>query len=199
MGSERPYAAHVLRGHSAPLLCVALSSVMRLAASGSRDGTAALYTLCDGVLVVRIHEPAGSSVEQVLLSDCGYVIVVAAAGSRLHLYSLNGLHVWSSSLPAGAAAIELTPCQSVLVCGFDDGSIRAWSVHDRAALVEYAPCPAPIVCLSISDGFLFVGTSRADVFRYMMPPVEAVVYPGVLRLDPSFTTHMQQLPIDSKG
>lgn len=32
------YPSHVLRGHSDAVLCVALSSVMRLAASGSRDG-----------------------------------------------------------------------------------------------------------------------------------------------------------------
>ena len=39
---------HVLRGHSAAVTCVAISSTLRLAASGSRDGTTALYTLREG-------------------------------------------------------------------------------------------------------------------------------------------------------
>ena len=38
MQSVEQYPTHVLRGHSDAVLCVALSSVMRLAASGSRDG-----------------------------------------------------------------------------------------------------------------------------------------------------------------
>uniref|UniRef100_A0A7S0L8V8 BEACH domain-containing protein n=1 Tax=Coccolithus braarudii TaxID=221442 RepID=A0A7S0L8V8_9EUKA len=180
MGTERPQPTHVLRGHSAPLLCVALSSVMRLAASGARDGTAALYTLRGGTRVALIQEPSGSAVEQVLLADSGYVILVSTAGSQLHLFSLNGLLVWSNSLPAGISALSLTPCHSVLVCGFDDGSLRAWSVHDHVELTRYVPCPAPVVCLSVGDGFLLVGTSRTDVLRYPMPPVDSVLLPGIV-------------------
>eukprot|EP00966_Prymnesium_polylepis_P087431 2023198-Prymnesium_polylepis.1 len=60
--AEQP--VHVLRGHTAPVACVALSSALRLCASGSRDGTVALYTLRDGRRVRRLREPAGKPVEQ---------------------------------------------------------------------------------------------------------------------------------------
>ena len=43
-GEARQQPAHVLRGHSASVQCVAISSAMRLAVSGSHDGTAALYS-----------------------------------------------------------------------------------------------------------------------------------------------------------
>ena len=42
---------------------------MRLAASGSRDGSTALYTLRDGKRVRALREPGGAEIEQVMPSD----------------------------------------------------------------------------------------------------------------------------------
>ncbi len=67
-GACRP--THVLRGHAGPLLCVAISSLLGIGASGSADGTAALYTLCDGRRVRVLREPSGATVEQVTPSAC---------------------------------------------------------------------------------------------------------------------------------
>ena len=60
-----PHPTHVLRGHSAAVLCVSLSSTLRIAASGSRDGTAALYTLREGSRARVLREPDGAEIEQV--------------------------------------------------------------------------------------------------------------------------------------
>ena len=43
-GEAQQQPTHVLRGHSAAVQCVAISSAMRLAVSGSHDGTAASYS-----------------------------------------------------------------------------------------------------------------------------------------------------------
>ena len=165
------HPTHVLRGHSAPVLCVAVSSALRLAASGSRDGTIALYTLRDGKRVRALRDPAKAEVEQVLLADAGFVVAVSAASSALHLYTINGLLAWSwLSDSAGISAVSLSPCQAALICGFDDGAILAWRLHDRQPLGHYVHAPAPVVCLSPTSEALFVGTSRADLLCYPAPP-----------------------------
>jgi hypothetical protein len=55
-----------------------------------------------------------------------------------------------------------------MLCGFDDGSISAWRLHDRQPLCLFTTAPAPVVSLAISacDGCLLVGTSRADLLIY---------------------------------
>ena len=162
-----PPPSHVFRGHSAAVLCVALSSVLRLAASGSRDGSAALYTLRDGKRVRALREPGGAEVEQVVLCDSGYVVVAAAGGARMHVFTLNGLPVWSwASIGAGVSALQLSLCGGALLCGFDDGSVCVWRLHDQHLLEQYASAPAPIVCLAPADGWIYVGTSRADLLCY---------------------------------
>mmetsp|Transcript_33170 Transcript_33170/g.54811 ORF Transcript_33170/g.54811 Transcript_33170/m.54811 type:complete len:82 (+) Transcript_33170:3-248(+) len=70
-----------------------------------------------------------------------------------------------------------------MLCGLDDGSIHAWSLHDRRTLVEYEPCPAPVVCVALTDSCLLIGTSRSDIIKYHPPPLEAVLLPGI-RLEP---------------
>ena len=159
--------SHVLRGHSAAVLCVALSSSLRLAASGSRDGTTALYTLRDGKRVRALREPGGAEIEQLLLCDAGYVLIAAAAGSRVHLFTLNGLPRWSwQSAGPGVSALSLARGGGALLCGFDDGAISVWRLHDRAPLAHYVAAPAPVVCIAHSDSLLFVGSARADLLTY---------------------------------
>jgi len=171
MQNVSKYPTHVLRGHSDAVLCVAISSVMRLAASGSRDGTVALHTLRDGLRVRVLKEPNGASVEQLLLADSGHVIFSGTAGSRLHVFSINGLHLWSwASADAGLSALGLTPCGAGLVCGFDDGQLTVWRLFDRAPIVAYEPAPSPVVCLAVTETHLLVGTSRAELLMYLPPP-----------------------------
>lgn len=164
---QHQHPTHVLRGHSAAVLSVALSSTLRVAASGSRDGSTALYTLRDGKRARVLREPGGAAIEHLLLCDSGHIVVAAAAGSRVHLFTLNGLLVWSWAITgAGVSAVELSPCGTALLCGFDDGSLGAWRLHDRRPLVQYVSAPAPIVCLSPAEGGLLVGTSRSDLVIY---------------------------------
>ena len=161
------HPTHVLRGHSAAVLSVALSSAMRLAASGSRDGSTVLYTLRDGKRTRVLREPGAAGIEQLMLCDSGHVVVVAAAGSRMHLFTLNGLLAWSwESCAAGVSALALSSCGGALFCGFDDGAIRSWRLHDLKALVQYVPAPAPITCLFPADGGLLVGTSQRHLLIY---------------------------------
>ena len=167
--SHHPEPAHVMRGHSAAVLCVAVSSVLRIAASGSRDGTAALYTLRDGRRVRSLREPNGASVEQLLLTDGGFVVLGGAAGTRLHLLTLNGLPVWSVPVDAGLSALALSPCGGALVCGFEDGALSVWSLHERQPLVQYAAAPAPVVVIAATEQHLLVGTSRAELLVYPPP------------------------------
>ena len=161
---------HVLRGHSAAVLCVALSSTLRLAASGSRDGTAALYALRNGRRVRVLREPDGALVDQILLADNGYVAMCGAAGARVHLFTLNGLRVWSvDGGGCGISALCLSPSGGELVMGGEDGSVRAYALADANLITQYQPCAAPVVSLALSDAHLFAATSRADLVAYLPP------------------------------
>ena len=108
---------------------------------------------------------------QVLLADCGHVLFAGTAGSRLHLFTINGLLVWSwTSAGSGVSALSLTPYGDGLICGFDDGQLCVWRLSDREPLVTYEQAPAPIVCLAVTDAHLLVGTSRAELLMYLPPP-----------------------------
>ena len=69
-----------------------------------------------------------------MLADSGYVVMAGAAGCRLHLFTLNGALVWSASIDAGVSALTLSPCGGVLLCGYDDGALFAWSLHPALPL-----------------------------------------------------------------
>ena len=69
-----------------------------------------------------------------MLADSGYVVMAGAAGCRLHLFTLNGALVWSASIDAGVSALTLSPCGGVLLCGYDDGALFAWSLHPALTL-----------------------------------------------------------------
>ena len=87
----------------------------------------------------------------------------------MHLFTLNGLLGWSwESAGAGISAVRLDAAGDTLLCGFDDGGLAAWRLHDRTPLCQFVSAPAPVVCLAISaaDGCLLVGTSRADLLVY---------------------------------
>ncbi len=117
-----------------------------------------------------LHVPGAAEVGQLLLADAGYVVAVCAAGSRLHLFTPNGLPVWSwSSQGAGISASALSPCGAALLCGFDDGTLVAWRLHDRQPLGAFLPAPAPVVCLATTRDAFFVGTSRDDLLCYAAP------------------------------
>lgn len=106
-----------------------------------------------------------------LLADSGHVLFVGTAGSRLHLFSVNGLHLWSwAAEDAGLSALALTPCGAGLVCGFDDGQLCAWRLVDRQLIAAYEPAPAPVVCLSVTETHLLVGSSKAELLMYLPPP-----------------------------
>ena len=125
-----------------------------------------------------------SSLEQVVLADSGYVVLTGAAGCRLHLFTLNGALVWSASIDAGVSALTLSPCGGVLLCGYDDGALFAWSLHDRCLLVRYAACPAPVVSMVVTESHVFVATSRADLLVYLLPD-PAAAPTGILLLNRS--------------
>ena len=100
-----------------------------------------------------------------------------------------GLQLWTLYFADGeeyphsrvnALCDDLSACGGALLCGFDDGSICAWRLHDRRPLCHYQREPAPIVCLAPADGSLYVGTSRADLLCY---PAMWSVFEPVAPLD----------------
>ena len=57
-----------------------------------------------------LREPDGALVDQILLADNGYVAMCGAAGARVHLFTLNGLRVWSvDGGGCGISALCLSP------------------------------------------------------------------------------------------
>ena len=175
-----PRPSHVLRGHGGDVLCVAVSSVLRVCAVASRDGHACLYLLRDGRRVRTFTSPDATPIDAVLLSDAGYVLLSSSAATALHLFALNGQRVWSARLDGGVSCLSLSPCHNALLLGLDTGDVLAWALFDRTSLITYEACPGPVVCLAVSEAHLLVATSTRHVLKYPPPPQAGLLTPGLV-------------------
>ena len=143
-GEAQQQPTHVLRGHSAAVLCVALSSVLRVAASGSHDGTAALYTLRDGRRVRVLREPA----EQVVVS------AVPGAPSPPHRNTTFEDYVGASPAPPLRIYVVPRPVEEVLerlephvriVVSQHEGVLTQVELLRRVALVRRSIAPLNVL------------------------------------------------------
>ncbi|OWK02816.1 hypothetical protein Celaphus_00010604 [Cervus elaphus hippelaphus] len=91
----------VLYGHEAAVSCVAISTELDMAVSGSEDGTVIIHTVRRGQFVATLSPPGSTlpgPVSHLVLGSEGQIVVQSSARERLgaqvtyslHLYSVNG-------------------------------------------------------------------------------------------------------------
>ncbi|NXI79511.1 NBEL2 protein, partial [Rhipidura dahli] len=115
-----PKPVQVLYGHDAEVTCVAISTELDMAVSGSKDGTIITHTVRRGLFIRSVRPPGDSCPPAVLchlaVGPEGQLVAQTAVGQRscskdrfaLHLYSVNGKLLSSVPLHQEVTAMCLT-------------------------------------------------------------------------------------------
>ena len=169
-----PRPIQVLSGHDKAISCVALSTELDMAVSGSEDGTINVYTIKEGQYIrtiVPVHtigqtlneaknveNKRGSegysrtqpikdfTVAQLQLSYQGHV-VFSGHGKQvhsIHTFTINGHHLHSS--PVGHRITSLTVQDDFLFCGDENGDLVLRDLF-TGEIIHSLPLHLPIQCV----------------------------------------------------
>ncbi|OQR79535.1 hypothetical protein BIW11_00136 [Tropilaelaps mercedesae] len=163
-----------LIGHKEDVLHVDTCPEFFIIASSSADGSCVIWDLNSLKYVrtvLQIGEPLTLAKVSPTLGDIAIVQDVTNAGSKLHLYSVNGVFVAQlesfvkvtslaySSAPEGASV-------NLLLAGHSDGSLRLFSSWNLAPVRELNPrMRSPVVdaVFSICNQFIFATDASGQV------------------------------------
>ncbi|NWZ85789.1 NBEL2 protein, partial [Poecile atricapillus] len=155
-----PKPVQVLYGHDAEVTCVAISTELDMAVSGSKDGTIITHTVRRG-LFIRSLRPPGESCPPALLSHLavgpeGQVVAQTAVGQpscckdrfALHLYSVNGKLLSSVPLDREVTAMCLT--EDFVVLGTSECGLEIRELQSLRAAVPPVPMRVPVRSVSVT-------------------------------------------------
>nr|XP_012626524.1 neurobeachin-like protein 2 isoform X1 [Microcebus murinus] len=121
-----PKPVQVLYGHEAAVSCVAISTELDMAVSGSENGTVIIHTVRRGQFVAALQPPLVTlpgPVSHLALGSEGQIVVQSSAWERpgaqvtysLHLYSVNGR--LRASLPLAEQPTALAVTEDFVLLG----------------------------------------------------------------------------------
>ncbi|XP_059693882.1 neurobeachin-like protein 2 isoform X2 [Haemorhous mexicanus] len=155
-----PKPVQVLYGHDAEVTCVAISTELDMAVSGSKDGTIITHTVRRG-LFIRSLRPPGESCPPAVLSHLavgpeGQVVAQTAVGQpscskerfALHLYSVNGKLLSSVPLDREVTAMCLT--EDFVVLGTSECVLEIRELQSLRAAVPPVPMRVPVHSVSVT-------------------------------------------------
>ncbi|TRZ09428.1 hypothetical protein HGM15179_017680 [Zosterops borbonicus] len=155
-----PKPVQVLYGHDAEVTCVAISTELDMAVSGSKDGTIITHTVRRG-LFIRSLRPPGENCPPAVLSHLavgpeGQVVAQTAVGQpscskerfALHLYSVNGKLLSSVPLDREVTAMCLT--EDFVVLGMSECGLEIRELQSLRAAVPPVPMRVPVCSVSVT-------------------------------------------------
>nr|XP_032813242.1 neurobeachin-like protein 1 isoform X1 [Petromyzon marinus] len=181
-----PKPLQVLYGHTAEVLCVAISTELDMAVSGAKDGMVMVHTVQHGQYMRCLRPPCESSlplsVPALALSCEGHVVVYSTLEAKaslkdkhtLHVYSVNGRHLASQGLYEQLA--DLCVAGEHVVLGSMQCNLSIRHLHSLEEVTSLA-MRVPVHCVSVTkershvlvglaDGkLIFVGVGRAPEIR----------------------------------
>ncbi|XP_039377605.1 neurobeachin-like protein 2 isoform X7 [Mauremys reevesii] len=155
-----PKPVQVLYGHDAEVTCVAISTELDMAVSGSKDGTIIVHTIRRGQFMKSIKPPCESSlpatVSNLAVGLEGQIIVQTTVAGRsslkdkfaLHLYSVNGKHL--SSVPLEEQVTALCVTEEFVVLGTMQCSLQILDLQSLQAAVLPMPMKVPVHSVSVT-------------------------------------------------
>ncbi|XP_034615649.1 LOW QUALITY PROTEIN: neurobeachin-like protein 2 [Trachemys scripta elegans] len=155
-----PKPVQVLYGHDAEVTCVAISTELDMAVSGSKDGTIIVHTIRRGQFMKSIKPPCESSlpatVSNLAVGLEGQIIVQTTVAGRsslkdkfaLHLYSVNGKHLSSVLLEEHVTALCVT--EEFVVLGTMQCSLQILDLQSLQAAVLPMPMKVPVHSVSVT-------------------------------------------------
>ncbi|XP_054992464.1 neurobeachin-like protein 2 isoform X1 [Sorex araneus] len=166
----------VLYGHEAAVSCVAISTELDMAVSGSEVGTVIIHTVRRGHFVAALQPPGASlpgPVSHLALGSEGQIVVQSSARERLgaqvayslHLYSVNGRLRASLPLVEQPTALEVT--EDFVLLGTAQCALHILHLNTLLPAAPPLPMKVPIrsvavtkershVLIGLEDGKLIV-------------------------------------------
>ncbi|KAK2844496.1 hypothetical protein Q5P01_011155 [Channa striata] len=140
-----PRPVQVLCGHDQEVTCVAISTELDMAVSGSKDGTVIVHTVRRG-LFLRTLRPPGDSCVPAQISALqvgmeGHVVVQTSVDERsnrkgknsIHVYSVNGCLLASFNVEEQVTAVNLM--SEYVILGTMQGSLHIRDLFSLDALL----------------------------------------------------------------
>nr|XP_021503591.1 neurobeachin-like protein 2 isoform X3 [Meriones unguiculatus] len=154
-----PKPVQVLYGHEAAVSCVAISTELDMAVSGSEDGTVIIHTVRRGQFVAALKPPGATllgPVSHLALGSEGQIVVQSCACERpgaqvtysLHLYSVNGR--LRASLPLTEQPTALTVAEDFVLLGTAQCSLHILHLHKLRPAVSPLPMKVPVRSVSVT-------------------------------------------------
>uniref|UniRef100_A0A8U8BWE7 Neurobeachin-like protein 2 n=1 Tax=Geospiza parvula TaxID=87175 RepID=A0A8U8BWE7_GEOPR len=147
-----PKPVQVLYGHDAEVTCVAISTELDMAVSGSKDGTIITHTVRRGLFIRSLRPPGESCPPAVLchlaVGPEGQVVAQTTERFALHLYSVNGKLLSSVPLDREVTAMCLT--EDFVVLGTSECGLEIRELQSLRAAVPPVPMRVPVHSVSVT-------------------------------------------------
>ncbi|XP_045552936.1 neurobeachin-like protein 2 isoform X4 [Salmo salar] len=152
-----PRPVQVLCGHDQEVTCVAISTELDMAVSGSKDGTLIIHSVRRGQFLRTLRPPGESClparVTGLQVGMEGHIVAQTAleghtAGKEkysLHVYSVNGCLLSSVSLEEEVTALYLVP--EYIILGTQQGNLH---IRDLYSLALAVALPLKVAVRSVS-------------------------------------------------
>uniref|UniRef100_A0A8C9XVM0 Neurobeachin-like protein 2 n=1 Tax=Sander lucioperca TaxID=283035 RepID=A0A8C9XVM0_SANLU len=153
-----PRPVQILVGHDQEVTCVAISTELDMAVSGSKDGTVIVHTVRRGQFLRTLRPPGDSCVPaqisglQVGLE--GHIVVQTSQEERLnrkysiHVYSVNCCLMSSCTMEEQVTALHLV--SEHLILGTAQGSLHIRDLCSLDALVRPLALKVPVRSVSVT-------------------------------------------------
>ncbi|XP_021112611.1 neurobeachin-like protein 2 isoform X6 [Heterocephalus glaber] len=163
-----PKPVQVLYGHEAAVSCVAISTELDMAVSGSEDGTVIIHTVRRGQFVAALRPPGAAlpgPVSHLGLGPEGQIVVQSSTWERpgaqvthaLHLYSVNGK--LRASLPLAEHPTALAVTEDFVLLGTAQCTLHILHLNKLLPAAPPLPMKVPIrsVALTKERSHVLVG------------------------------------------
>ncbi|XP_062978473.1 neurobeachin-like protein 2 isoform X1 [Elgaria multicarinata webbii] len=155
-----PKPVRVLYGHDDEVTCVAISTELDMAVSGSKDGTIIVHTIRRGEFMKSLKPPCESSlpvtISNLAVGHEGQIVVQTTVEGRaslkdkfaLHLYSINGKHL--SSIPLDEQVTSMCVTEEFVVLGTIQCSLQIRDLQSLQAAISPLAMKVPIHSVSVT-------------------------------------------------
>ncbi|XP_042494689.1 BEACH domain-containing protein B-like isoform X2 [Macadamia integrifolia] len=176
---ETPF--HILCGHDDVITCLFVSTELDIVISGSKDGTCVFHTLRQGRYVRSLQHPSASALSKLVASRHGRIVFYADDDLSLHLYSINGKYISTSTSNGRLNCVELSNCGEFLVSAGDQGQIVVRSMNSLEVVRRYDGVGRIITSLTVTPEECFLaGTKDGSLLVYSIENPQ-LRKPGVSR------------------
>ncbi|XP_038664837.1 neurobeachin-like protein 2 isoform X1 [Scyliorhinus canicula] len=150
----------VLYGHDNAVTCVAISTELDMAVSGSKDGTVIVHTVRRGQFMRTLKLPCESTlpvtIDDLVVGREGQIVVHSSIESGappkdkmfLHLYSVNGKHLASVTLDERVSAMCIV--EEFVVLGTEQCSLEIRDLQSLKSAMPKLVMKVPIHCVSVT-------------------------------------------------